>query len=120
MVGSLSLRRSPCVRKTCPDCLSGEQHASYVLYGRRKGRRFAVYVPKDLSSRYDAVWTTSALCRNLYQAVPRYVKVLKQVWLANPTAGMCIKRCGNVSLRATAALMYLGASFLADRALEFV
>src|SRR5207302_1065854 len=48
VLGSLSLRRSPCVRENCPACLSGEQHASYVLYGRLKGRRFAVYVPEEL------------------------------------------------------------------------
>jgi hypothetical protein len=47
-LGSLSLRRSPCVRKHCPACESGEQHPSYVLYGRRKGRRFALYIPDAL------------------------------------------------------------------------
>ena len=44
-LGSLSLRRSRCVRKHCSACESGEQHPSYVLYGRRKGRRFALYIP---------------------------------------------------------------------------
>src|SRR5438552_2559922 len=48
MLGSLSLRRSPCVRENCRACQSGEQHPSYVLYGRLKGRRFAVYVPEEL------------------------------------------------------------------------
>jgi|SRR3990172_1125228 len=47
-LGSLSLRRSPCVRTNCQACLSGKQHPSYVLYGRRKGRRFAIYVPSRL------------------------------------------------------------------------
>src|SRR5450631_654720 len=31
-LGSLSLRRSRCVRPNCAACLSGEQHRSYVLY----------------------------------------------------------------------------------------
>src|SRR5262250_1892800 len=34
LLGSLSLRRSPCIRKNCQACRSGEQHPSYVLYGR--------------------------------------------------------------------------------------
>jgi hypothetical protein len=48
LLGSLSFRRSPCVRENCPACASGEQHQSYVLYGREKGRRVAVYVPAEL------------------------------------------------------------------------
>src|SRR5437879_4104582 len=48
MLGSLSLRRSPCVRENCRACQSGEQHPSYVLYGRLKGRPFAVYVPEEM------------------------------------------------------------------------
>ena len=47
VLGSLSLRRSPCIREDCPTCLSGEQHQSYVLYGRVSGRRIAVYVPEE-------------------------------------------------------------------------
>jgi len=43
--------------------LVGEQHASYVLYGRLKGRRFAVYVPENLCRRYGVVWKTGVLCR---------------------------------------------------------
>src|SRR5882724_5680870 len=41
-LGSLSLRRSRCVRVNCAACLSGEQHQSYVLYDRAEGRRIAV------------------------------------------------------------------------------
>jgi len=47
-LGSLSLRRSRCVRANCAACLSGEQHQSYVLYDRAEGRRIAVYVPEEL------------------------------------------------------------------------
>src|SRR6266550_3468328 len=47
-LGSLSLRRSRCVRANCAACLSGEQHRSYVLYDRAEGRRIAVYVPEEL------------------------------------------------------------------------
>jgi hypothetical protein len=48
ILGSLSLRRSPCVRENCPACLSGEQHQSYVLYDRAEGRRITVCVPEEL------------------------------------------------------------------------
>src|SRR5260370_8329642 len=46
-LGSLSLRRSRCVRPNCAACRSGEQHQSYVLYDRAEGRRIAVYVPEE-------------------------------------------------------------------------
>jgi hypothetical protein len=79
VLGSLSLRRSPCVRENCPACLSGEQHASYVLYGRLKGRRFAVYVPEELVPEvHRCLENGRALQDLLYQAAPRYVKALKR------------------------------------------
>jgi hypothetical protein len=78
ILGSLSLRRSPCVRENCPACLSGEQHQSYVLYGRRNGRRFAVYVPEELVPEVRrSVDNGRALQELLQQAAPRYVKALK-------------------------------------------
>src|SRR6266550_4216029 len=71
MLGSLSLRRSP--------CQSGEQHPSYVLYGRLKGRRFAVYVPEELVPEVRRCLDNGrALQELLFQAAPRYVKALKR------------------------------------------
>jgi hypothetical protein len=79
VLGSLSLRRSPCVRENCPACLSGQQHPSYVLYGRLKGRRFAVYVPEELVPEvHRCLDNGRALQELLYQAAPRYVKALKR------------------------------------------
>ena len=76
---SLSLRRSPCIRENCPACLSGEQHSSYVLYGRLKGRRIAIYVPEDLVPEVRrCVDNGHALQELLQQAAPRYVKALKR------------------------------------------
>jgi hypothetical protein len=46
--GSLSLRRAQRIRANCQACQSGEQHTSWVLYRRAKGRRLSVYMPKDL------------------------------------------------------------------------
>jgi hypothetical protein len=78
ILGSLSLRRSPCIRENCPACLSGEQHPSYVLYGSVKGRRFSVYVPEDLVPEVRRCLDNGrAVQELLYEAAPRYVKALK-------------------------------------------
>src|ERR1700674_4637945 len=79
LLGSLSYRRSRCMRANCPACLSGEQHPSHVLYGRYNGRRFAVYVPEELVGEVRrAVDNGRALQDLLVQAGPRYVKALKR------------------------------------------
>src|SRR6476619_7210997 len=78
VLGSLSLRRSPCVRENCPACLSGEQHASYVLYGRLKGRRFAVYVPEELVPEVRRCLENGRALQDLLsQTVVRYIQALK-------------------------------------------
>ena len=79
LLGSLSLRRSRCIRKNCPACRSGEQHQSYVLYGRANGRRVAVYVPEELVPEVQrSLDNGHALQDLLHQAAPRYVKALKR------------------------------------------
>ena len=79
VLGSLSLRRSRCIRKNCPACLSGDQHQSYVLYGRANGRRVAVYVPEELVPEvHCSLDNGRALQDLLHQAAPRYVKALKR------------------------------------------
>src|SRR5216683_3174748 len=79
ILGSLSLRRSPCIRENCPACRSGEQHPSYVLYGRLKGRRVAVYVPEELVPEVRrGLDNGRALQELLQQAAPRYIKALKR------------------------------------------
>ncbi len=79
ILGSLSLRRTRCIRENCPACLSGEQHQSYVLYGRAKGRRVAVYVPEELVPEVQrSLDNGRALQDVLHQAAPRYIKALKR------------------------------------------
>jgi hypothetical protein len=79
LLGSLSLRRSPCIREHCPACRSGEQHPSYVLYGRLKGRRISVYVPEELVPEVQRCLDNGrALQELLYEAAPRYIKALKR------------------------------------------
>ena len=48
-MGSLSLRKSPCIREHCRLCESGKGHSSYALYGRKGKRRFSIYVPDELA-----------------------------------------------------------------------
>jgi len=80
LLGSLSYRRTRCSNPNCAACRSGEQHASWVLYGRHNGRRFAVYVPEDLVPEVrQALDNGRALQDLLIQAGPRYVKALKSV-----------------------------------------
>ena len=79
ILGSLSLRRAPCVRANCPACQSGEQHASWVLYGSVKGRRFSVYIPEDLVPEVQRCLDKGrALKELLFEAAPRYVQALKR------------------------------------------
>jgi len=79
LLGSLSFRRSPCVRESCQACMSGEQHPSHVLYGRLKGRRIAVYVPEELVPEVQRRLDNGrALQELLQQAAPRYIKALKR------------------------------------------
>ena len=78
-LGSLSLRRSRCVRVSCAACLSGEQHQSYVLYDRAEGRRIAVYVPEELVPQVQRSLDNGRALQNLlHQAAPRYIKALKR------------------------------------------
>ena len=79
LLGSLSLRRSRCIRENCAACQSGEQHQSYVLYGRANGRRIAVYVPEELVPEVQrSLDNGRALLDLLHQAAPRYTKALKR------------------------------------------
>jgi Family of unknown function (DUF6788) len=79
LLGSMSFRRSPCVRENCPACMSGEQHPSHVFYGRLKGRRVAVYVPEELVPEVQrSLENGRALQELLQQAAPRYIKALKR------------------------------------------
>ena len=79
ILGSLSLRRAPCIRATCHACQSGEQHTSWVLYGRAKGRRFSIYVPEDLMPEVQRCLEKGrALQELMFEAGRRYVTALKR------------------------------------------
>jgi len=78
-VGSLSLRKGPCIRPNCPACASGKGHSSYALYGRRGKRRFSVYVPERLVPEVRAAIQNGRRLQELInEAGARYVRALKR------------------------------------------
>ena len=77
--GSLSLRKSPCVRANCPACAAGEGHRSYVLYGRTAKKRFSIYVPEDLVPEVKAAMENGRRLKELIsEAGLRYTQALKE------------------------------------------
>ena len=77
--GSLSLRRSPCIRENCPACAKGEGHQSYILYSRSKDSRSSVYVPDALAKQVQtAIDNGRELRQVMNEAGVRYVKALKK------------------------------------------
>jgi hypothetical protein len=76
--GSLSLRKSRCVRKNCAACASGDGHPSHVLYGRRDGKRFSIYVPDEMVPEVREAITNGRLIQELVtEAGVRYTEALK-------------------------------------------
>lgn len=77
-MGSLSLRKSPCIRKGCQRCESGQGHSSYALYGRKGDRRFSIYVPDDLARDLEgAIRNGRDLLKVVAEAGRRYTLALK-------------------------------------------
>ena len=81
-VGSLSLRKGPCIRPNCPACASGKGHSSYALYGRRGKRRISLYVPERLVPEVRAAIQNGRRLQELInEAGARYVSALKRLHL---------------------------------------
>ena len=77
-MGSLSLRKSPCIREHCRACESGEGHSSYALYGRKGDRRFSIYVPEELAEDLErAIRNGRDLQKLMTEAGRRYTLALK-------------------------------------------
>lgn len=76
--GSLSLRKSSCVRANCPACAAGKGHRSYVLYGRAAKKRFSIYVPEELVPQVQAALENGRRLKDLMsEAGLRYTHALK-------------------------------------------
>jgi hypothetical protein len=77
-IGSLSLRKSPCIRKHCRLCESGQGHSSYALYGRSDDRRFSIYVPDELAEQVErAIRNGRDLQQLMTEAGRRFTLALK-------------------------------------------
>jgi hypothetical protein len=77
-LGSVSLRKSPCIRENCPACRAGTGHSSYALSGYRGKERFSVYIPDDLAPEIEsAVENGRELQRLMKEAGLRYVRARK-------------------------------------------
>lgn len=77
-LGSLSLRRTRCIRKNCYACETGERHSSYVLYGQKNGKRYSVYVPDELAGDVRKMIKNGRRVEELlFEASRRYTAALK-------------------------------------------
>ena len=77
--GSLSLRKSPCVREHCQACLKNEGHRSYVLYGKTGNKRFSLYIPVRLVPEVQTAIRNGRRLQELISAAGvTYVNGLKQ------------------------------------------
>jgi hypothetical protein len=78
-MGSLSLRKSPCIRERCGLCESGAGHSSYALYGRKRKGRFSIYVPDELAPELErAIQNGRHLQELMMEAGRRYTLALKK------------------------------------------
>ncbi|MCI0418008.1 MAG: hypothetical protein L0312_02105, partial [Acidobacteria bacterium] len=78
-LGSVSLRRGPCMRERCSACASGEGHASWALSGRQGRRRFSLYVPQAVVPEVQqAVEQGRQLQELMREAGQRYLASLKR------------------------------------------
>lgn len=93
--GSLSLRKSPCIREHCAACESGKGHASYALYGRKGRERFSVYVPADLVPSVEKAIENGRLLQELMvEAGRRYTLALKNQPRASKRSRGSTRRAG--------------------------
>src|SRR6266446_4552048 len=77
-LGSISLRKSPCVRENCSACQSGVGHSSYALSGYQGERRFSVYVPDELAPDVQEAIESGRQLQELMKEVGlRYVRARK-------------------------------------------
>jgi len=76
--GSLSLRKSPCIRENCSACASGKGHSSYALSGYRGNQRFSIYVPDELAPEIQVAVDNGRELQDLMkEAGLRYVRARK-------------------------------------------
>jgi hypothetical protein len=78
-LGSISLRKSPCIRENCTVCASGQGHNSYALSGYQEKGRFSVYVPDELAPEIESAIETGRVLQNVIkEAGVRYLHARKR------------------------------------------
>jgi len=91
--GSLSLRKSSCVREHCRACESGVGHPSYGLWGRSGTERFSLYVPEELVPELQqAVLNGQALQRLVREMGVRYTQLRRSERSEQPSKGQSSSR----------------------------
>jgi hypothetical protein len=84
-LGSISLRKSPCIRQNCSACASGQGHSSYALSGYRGNRRFSVYVPDELAPEIQKAVDQGRRLQDLIkEAGMRYLRAEKRERRSKP------------------------------------
>lgn len=84
-LGSVSLRKSPCIRENCSACASGQGHSSYALSGYRGNRRFSVYVPDELAPDIQRALEQGHRLQDLLkEAGVRYLRARKRERRSKP------------------------------------
>ncbi len=77
-LGSVSLRKSPCIRENCPACRTGVGHSSYALSGYRGEDRFSIYVPDELAPDIEKAVENGRKIQDLMkEAGLRYLRARK-------------------------------------------
>ncbi len=85
-LGSISLRKSPCIRDNCSACESGIGHSSYALSGYRGDERFSIYVPEELVRDIEKAVENGRLLQELVkEAGLRYVRARKDEKRRHPS-----------------------------------
>jgi len=77
-LGSVSLRKNPCIREHCEACETGEGHPAYALSFRKEGRQSSIYIPDDLSEEMETAVANGRRWKELIaEAGRRYLKARK-------------------------------------------
>jgi len=77
-LGSLSLRRSPCVREHCRSLSLGRTACQSCPLRAHQRRRFAIYIPDELVPEVQLSLDNGRVLQELlYQSALRYTKALK-------------------------------------------
>ena len=97
--GSLSLRKSPCIRDHCAACESGEGDPSFVLYTRSNGPRGALYMPDALAPDLQAALANGRVLHALiveagrrYLSARKAARVLATLDPASPALGRNLRK----------------------------